>query len=136
MGLADRYLCLLLAGASLLAASAANPTAALAAVPGSAEPRSDVAGSPRARSDVNAHSDDYGYHPGRRSFYDYPRHRHVDGGAGDGGTLARSPVYGSNDGSPNYDGNYGSAYYGVNYGAPYFGGGYYDGGVYYRERRD
>jgi hypothetical protein len=127
MGLWKRML-----GKSLLIFSAA----ALAAVPGSAEPRSDVAGGSRARSDMNTRSDDSGYHPGRRSFYGYPRHRHVDGRANDGGSFDRPSLYGSDDGSPNYDGNYGSAYYGINYGAPYFGGGYYDGGVYYRERRD
>ena len=80
---------------------------------------------------MNTHSDDYGYHPGRRSFYNYPRHRHIDGGGEDVGSFGR-PLHGSYDGSPNYDGNYGSPYYGTNYGAPYYGGGYYDGGVYYR----
>ena len=119
-------------GKSLLIFSAV----ALAAVPGSAEARSDsVVGGSQARNDLNTHSDDYGYHPGRRSFYNYPRHRHIDGAGEDGGSFGR-PLYGSYDGSPNYDGNYGSPYYGTNYGAPYFGGGYYDGGVYYRERRD
>ena len=99
-------------------------------------------GSPRCRcrhisapADLNTHADDYGYHPGRRSFYSYPRHRHIEGGGDDDGTFDR-PVYGSDDRSPNYDGSHGSPYYGTNYGAPYFGGGYYDGGVYYRERRD
>ena len=38
--------------------------------------------------------------------------------------------------SPYSRNTHGSAYYGRNYGAPYFGGGYYDRGVYYRERRD
>ena len=38
--------------------------------------------------------------------------------------------------SPYCDNCHGSAYYGRDYGAPYFGGGYYDRGVYYRERRD
>jgi hypothetical protein len=109
---------------------------AQAAVPGSAAARSDaVVGSPHARSDLNTHSEDYGYHPGRRSFYSYSRHRHVDGKRGDGGSFSRPISHGS-DGSPNSDANHGSAYYGTNYGAPYFGGGYYDGGVYYRERRD
>jgi hypothetical protein len=119
-------------GKSLLIFSAV----ALAAVAGSAEARRDaVVGSSQPRADLNTHSDDYGYHPGRRSFYNYPRHRHIDGGAKDGGAFDR-PLHGSYDGSPNYDGNYGSPYYGTNYGAPYYGGGYYDGGVYYRERRD
>ena len=119
-------------GKSLLIFSAV----ALAAVPVSAEARSDaVVGGSQARGDLNTHSDDYGYHPGRRSFYSYPRHRHIDGKGGDGGSFGR-PAYGRSDGSPNNDANHGSAYYGTNYGAPYFGGGYYDGGVYYRERRD
>jgi hypothetical protein len=119
-------------GKSLLIFSAV----ALAAVPGSAEARSDaVVGSSPARNDLNSHADDFGYHPGRRSFYSYPRHRHIDGGGEAGGSFAR-PLSGRHEGSPNYDGNYGSPYYGINYGAPYYGGGYYDGGVYYRERRD
>ena len=119
-------------GKSLLIFSAV----ALAAVPGSAEAGSDaVLGGSQARKDLNTHSDDYGYHPGRRTFYDYPRHRHIDGRGENGGSFGRLHN-GSHDGSPNYDGNYGSPYYGTNYGAPYYGGGYYDGGVYYRERRD
>jgi hypothetical protein len=110
--------------------------AALASVAGSAEAHRDaVAGSSQPRSDLNTRSDDYGYHPGRRSFYGYPRHRHIDGGGEDGGSSGRRP-YGSYDSSPNSDGIHGSAYYGTNYGAPYYAGGYYDGGIYYRERRD
>jgi hypothetical protein len=119
-------------GKSLLILSAV----ALAAVPRLAEARSDaVVGGSQARSDLNTHADDYGYHPGRRSFYSYPRHRHIDGGGDDRGSFG-PPLHDSHDGSPSYDGNYGSPYYGTNYGAPYYGGGYYDGGVYYRERRD
>ena len=118
-------------GKSLLIFSAV----ALAAVPGPAEARSDaIVGGSRAHSDLNSRSDDYGYYPGRRSFYNYPRHRHIDGGGEDGGSFGR-PLSGSYDGSRNFDGNYGSPFYGINYGAPYFGGGYYDGGVYYREHR-
>lgn len=109
---------------------------ALAAVSVSAEARSDaVVGSSQPRADLNIRSGDGGYHPGRRSFYSYPRHRHIDVKRGDGGSFGR-PVYGRSDGSPNNDSNHGSAYYGTNYGAPYYGGGYYDGGIYYRERRD
>jgi hypothetical protein len=117
-------------GKSLLILSALS----LAAVPGAAETRGDavVSGS---QADLNVHSDDYGYHPGRRSFYNYPRHRHVDGGRADPGDNA-SPAYGSAGTSLCYDNSHGSAYYGRDYGAPYFGGGYYDRGVYYRERRD
>jgi hypothetical protein len=71
---------------------------------------------------------------GPYGFYSYPRHRHVDGGRG--GPDRRS-TSGTNAGTSPYCGNcHGSAYYGRDYGAPYFGGGYYDGGVYYRERRD
>jgi len=68
---------------------------------------------------------------GPYGFYSYPRHRHIDG-APDYGL----PVYSSGDASQHYDSSHGSAYYGHDYGAPYFGGGYYDLGVYYRERRD
>lgn len=119
-------------GKSLLICSAA----ALAALGGSAEARGDaVDNDSQPRSDLNTHAEDYGYHPGRRSFYNYPRHRHVDGVGDLRGSFGRS-LKGSHDGSANYDGNYGSPYYGANYGAPYYGGGYYDGGVYYRERRD
>ena len=73
--------------------------------------------------------------PGRRSFYGYPRHHHIDDGQVGGGSYGQ-PTARSEGRSPNFDGNHGSAYYGPNYGAPYFGGGYYDRGVYYRERRD
>jgi hypothetical protein len=72
---------------------------------------------------------------GPRGFYSYPRHRHIDGRSS--GTLDRRPPAGGSTGtSPFCDNCHGSAYYGRNYGAPYFGGGYYDRGVYYRERRD
>ena len=71
---------------------------------------------------------------GPYGFYSYPRHRHVDGG---GGSLDRRPPSSLSAGaSPYYDNDHGSAYYGRDYGAPYYGGGYYDQGVYYRERRD
>lgn len=71
---------------------------------------------------------------GRSGFYSYPRHRHVDGRGG--GPLDR-PFSELSVGTSPYCGNcHGSAYYGRDYGAPYFGGGYYDRGVYYRERRD
>jgi hypothetical protein len=71
---------------------------------------------------------------GSRSFYGYPRHRSVDGRGG--ATLDRRSVSGLSAGTSPYRSNrHGSAYYGRNYGAPYFGG-YYDQGVYYRERRD
>jgi len=70
---------------------------------------------------------------GPYGFYSYPRHRHVDGG----GSLDRRPLSETGGGtSPYCDTCHGSAYYGRDYGAPYFGGGYYDRGVYYRERRD
>jgi hypothetical protein len=121
-------------GKSLLIFSAIAIALAAAAVPAQAR-RDAVAGSSQPRSELNNHSDDYGYYPGRRSFYGYTRHRHIDGGGDDGGSIGR-PLTGSYDGSPNYDGNYGSPYYGTNYGAPYYGGAYYDRGVYYRERRD
>lgn len=109
---------------------------ALAAVPGLAETRSEpVVDGPLASRDLNSHSDDHGYLPSRRSFYDYPRHRRLDDRRENGDTVGRQ-LNGSRDRSPNLDGNYGSPYYGTNYGAPYHGGGYYDGGVYYRERRN
>ena len=72
---------------------------------------------------------------GRSGFYSYPRHRHVDGGGG-GSLASRAPFSTSTGTSPWCDNCHGSAYYGRDYGAPYFGGGYYDQGVYYRERRD
>lgn len=72
---------------------------------------------------------------GPYGFYSYPRHRHIDGGSG-GGLDRRQPSGSSAGTSPYCDNCHGSAYYGRNYGAPYFGGGYYDRGVYYRERRD
>lgn len=104
--------------------------------PGSVEARSEaILGSPEGRNDLKSHSDDHGYLPGRRSFYGYPRHRHIDDGRKDDGSFARS-LYASHEDRSNYDRHYGSPYYGTNYGAPYHGGSYYDGGVYYRERRD
>ena len=89
----------------------------------------------RGRAETGGGS--YGDHNrgGTRGFYAYPRHRHIDGGSG--GDLERSqPFRGDAGTSPYCDNCHGSAYYGRNYGAPYFGGGYYDRGVYYRERRD
>jgi hypothetical protein len=109
---------------------------ALAAVPVSAEAGGDaIVGGSQARKELNTPTDNYGYYPGRRSFYGYPRHRHIDGPV-EGGSFFGRPANGNDDRSLNYDRNYGSAYYGTNYGAPYFGGGYYDRGLYYRERRD
>lgn len=70
---------------------------------------------------------------GSRGFYGYPQHRHIDGGTSI--TRRQSPRYDTGT-SPYCDNCHGSAYYGRNYGAPYFGGGYYDHGVFYRERRD
>jgi hypothetical protein len=71
---------------------------------------------------------------GTRGFYGIPSHRSIDGR----GTAALDRKFSSTDhGTSPYSRNtHGSAYYGRNYGAPYFGGGYYDRGVYYRERRD
>ena len=71
---------------------------------------------------------------GRSGFYSYPSHRHIDGGSS---ALAQRSFSPTDPGtSTPYRSTHGSAYYGRNYGAPYFGGGYYDDGVYYRERRD
>jgi hypothetical protein len=71
---------------------------------------------------------------GRSGFYSFPRHRSVDGG---GSALAERSFSSTDPGTSPYSrSTHGSAYYGRNYGAPYFGGGYYDDGVYYRERRD
>ena len=70
---------------------------------------------------------------GSRGFYAYPSHRSIDGR----GALAERSFSPTDPGTSRYPRNtHGSAYYGRNYGAPYFGGGYYDEGVYYRERRD
>ena len=71
---------------------------------------------------------------GRSGFYSYPRHRQVDSRIG--GTLDRAFSELDPGTSPYSANTHGSAYYGRDYGAPYFGGGYYDQGVYYRERRD
>lgn len=119
-------------GRSLLIFSAV----ALATVPGPADARSDaVAGGSQASKDLKTRADDPGYLPGRRSFYGFPRHRHIDG-RGDTSASYGRPLSGGHEDASNYDRNYGSPYYGINYGAPYFDGGYYDGGTYYRERRD
>ncbi len=71
---------------------------------------------------------------GSRGLYGFPSHRSIDGR----GTTALDRKFSSTDAgtSPYSRRTHGSAYYGRNYGAPYFGGGYYDDGVYYRERRD
>ena len=71
---------------------------------------------------------------GPYGFYSYPRHRTVDRGSRGLDSRPLSSVGAGT--SPYYDSTHGSAYYGRDYGAPYFGGGYYDGGTYYRERRD
>jgi hypothetical protein len=71
---------------------------------------------------------------GRSGFYSYPSHRQIDGRSS---ALAQRPFSSTDPGTSPYSRNtHGSAYYGRDYGAPYFGGGYYDRGVYYRERRD
>ena len=71
---------------------------------------------------------------GPYGFYSYPSHRHIDGGGAAG--LSTLPGSGGERGSTYSDGSHGSAYYSRDYGAPYHGGAYYDGGTYYRERRD
>ena len=116
----------------------------LAAIPGTAAAESLNDGSQDAikqdsvthgRSETGGQSYGDRNRGGPRGFYSYPRHRHIDGGRG--GTLDRRQPTGSSAGTSPYCNNcHGSAYYGRNYGAPYFGGGYYDRGVYYRERRD
>ena len=127
---------LLLLCAVALAAIAGSAEARSVTVTGSAEARNvAIAAAPQSRSELISRADDGSYLPGRRSFYNYPRHRHIEGG-GEKGASFGGTAKGSDDRSPNIDRNYGSPYYGANYGAPYFGGGYYDGGVYYRERRD
>jgi hypothetical protein len=71
---------------------------------------------------------------GRSGFYSFPSHRSVDDGSS---ALAERSFSRTDAGTSPYSRNtHGSAYYGRDYGAPYFGGGYYDQGVYYRERRD
>jgi hypothetical protein len=116
---------------------------ALAFVPTGAGARSQSVGSPDARKDslTQGRSETGGQSYGDRNrggpygFHSYPRHRHVDGGSGR--TLDRRPSFvGSPGTSPYCDNCHGSAYYGRDYVAPYFGGGYYDQGVYYRERRE
>ena len=70
---------------------------------------------------------------GRSGFYSFPSHRSIDGR---GGAVLDRKFSSTDAGTSPYRRNsHGSAYYGRNYGAPYFGGGYWDEGVYYRERR-
>lgn len=120
----SKSLVILCSAASL----AALPGAAEACVLDSSQPgnKQDVAGQ---RSEPG--TDSYGdrNRGGPYGFYSYPRHRSV------GGSLDRAhSVTSRGDASHGYDRNYGSAWYGRDYGAPYYGGGYYAGGVYYRER--
>lgn len=115
----------------------------LAAIPGAAAAEG-LDGGPRdaapqdgvseGRSETGGQSYGDQNRGGSRGFYGFPRHRSVDGG---GTTLAERTFSRTDPGTSPYGRNtHGSAYYGRNYGAPYFGGGYYDDGVYYRERRD
>jgi hypothetical protein len=116
----------------------------LAAVPGAAAAEGPKAGSKdgiKQDSVKSGPTETGGQSYGDRNrggpygFYSYPRHRHIDGGSGGG--LESRLLSGDRAGtSPNYDATHGSAYYGRDYGAPYFNGGYYDRGIYYRERRD
>ena len=70
---------------------------------------------------------------GRSGFYSFPSHRSIDGR---GASVLDRKFSATDPGTSPYRRNsHGSAYYGRNYGAPYFGGGYWDEGVYYRERR-
>jgi hypothetical protein len=119
----------------------------LAIIPGAAAaegrdggPRDDIEkGSIKQDSVSQGHSQTGGQSYGDRNrggpygFYSYPRHRHIDGGSTPARRLPSSTSSGT---SPWCDNCHGSAYYGRDYGAPYFGGGYYDRGVYYRERRE
>lgn len=115
----------------------------LAAIPGAAAAQS-LAGGPQdgvkrdsvsqGRSETGGQSYGDRNRGGRSGFYSYPRHRSVDGGSGTVAGRSFSPTDPGT--SPSSRNTHGSAYYGRNYGAPYFGGGYYDDGVYYRERRD
>ena len=108
----------------------------LAAVPGAAAAEGLDGGAQHSVSGgrVETGGESYGdrNRGGPYGFYSYPRHRHIDGAGG----LGRQSFSGSAGTSPYYDRDHGSAYYGRDYGAPYFGEGYYDRGVYYRERRD
>lgn len=104
----------------------------LAAAPGAAAAKGLDGGVTRGASDTGGQSYGDRNRGGPYGFTSYPRHRHIDGGG-----LDRAPPSGGSAGtSPYCDDCHGSAYYGRDYGAPYFGGGYYDRGVYYRERRD
>ena len=110
----------------------------LAAVPAEATAQSadDVLQNSIAQSGSETGGQSYGDRNkgGPYGFYSYPRHFHIDRGSS---RLDRAPSSVMSSGSSaSYDRNYGSAYYGRDYGAPYYGGGYYDGGTYYRERRD
>ena len=114
-----------------------------AAVPAAAGAEQPVADAPPVTrpdtSDLAARktaADSYGdrNRGGPYGFYSYPRHRSVAGGGGSG--LVSRPLSGLSGGTAPPGNTHGSAWYGRDYGAPYFGGGYYDGGTYYRERRD
>ena len=88
----------------------------------------------RGRADTGGGSYGDQNRGGSRGFYGFPRNRSIDDGRS---TLAERSFSPTDPGtSPISRNTHGSAYYGRNYGAPYFNGGYYDGGTYYRERRD
>jgi hypothetical protein len=111
-------------------------SACLATIPGVASAESLDGGSKASVGHRSSQTGGQSYGDRNRGgpygFYSYPRHRHIDGGSLDR-PLPSSSSAGT---SPYCDDCHGSAYYGRDYGAPYFGGGYYDRGVYYRERRD
>ena len=113
---------------------AALPVAAPAqSLDGGSQDPSTQDGISQGRSETGGSSYGDRNRGGRSGFYSFPSHRHVDGG----GLLAQRSFSRTDPGTSPYSRNtHGSAYYGRDYGAPYFGGGYYDKGVYYRERRE
>ena len=113
---------------------AAIPSAAEACVLDGSQPATKQASLQPAATPTGGQSYGDRNRGGPYGFYSYPSHRHIDGGGAAGfSNLAGS---GGESGSTYSDGSHGSAYYGRDYGAPYHGGAYYDGGTYYRERRD
>jgi hypothetical protein len=109
-----------------------DPAAVAARAAGGDDQQEHVQGGARPEVASQTGGQSYGdrNRGGPYGFYSYPQHRHIDGSA------SQLPWSIAGGGTSLPDNTHGSAYYGLNYGAPYFGGGYYDGGTYYRERRD
>jgi hypothetical protein len=119
--------------AALAIATVAGPAAAQSLDSGSKDaPKTDPLTQGRSETGGGSYGDRN--RGGRSGFYSFPRQRSIDE---DKTILAQRSISPTDPGASPYGRNsHGSAYYGRDYGAPYFNGGYYDDGVYYRERRD